>query len=333
MNGAERHVTADRGDSGRRLDLVLRRHLGDVPAATRTRIQAWIEDGRVAVNGIVIRRAAARPAAGDVVSVQLPSQPSRRTMAAEAASLEILAEDDCFVAVNKPAGLVVHPGFRHPAGTLMNALLWHASAWTQGQRPSIIGRLDKLTSGVVVVAKTTRAHAEFQRVMNSTAARKEYLAIVYGQVKTRRGEIRCRLSRHSSDRRCVVASDTVGRPSLTRFERLGLVAAPRAGLSLLKCRLITGRTHQIRVHLSARGWPIVGDPMYGEERWRRIDDLELAATLRAFNRQALHAWKIALPHPFTGEQLEIEAPLPPDLDRLLETSGLMTSRIRNESKL
>ena len=333
MNGAPRNVTADRGDSGRRLDLVLRRHLSDVPAATRTRIQSWIEGGRVAVNGVVIRRTSARPAAGDVVSVQLPPQPPRQTMAAEAVGLEILAEDDHFLAVNKPAGLVVHPGFRHTAGTLMNALLWHGSRWAEGQRPSIIGRLDKLTSGVVVVAKTARAHAEFQRAMNSAAARKEYLAIVYGQVRTRRGEIECRLSRHPRDRRRVVASNTVGTPSLTRFERLGRVAAPRAGLSLLNCRLITGRTHQIRVHLSARGWPIVGDPMYGEERWLRVDDPELAATLRAFNRQALHAWKTGLPHPFSGERLEIEAPLPPDLDRLLEISGLMTSRIRNGSKL
>jgi 23S rRNA pseudouridine1911/1915/1917 synthase len=333
MSGAPRNVTADRGDSGRRIDLVLRRHLSGVPAATRTRIQSWIEDGRVAINGVVSRRTSARTAAGDVVSVRLPPQPSRQPMAAENVSLEILAEDPYFVAVNKPAGIVVHPGFRNTASTLMNALLWHASAWGQGQRPSIVGRLDRLTSGVVVVAKTARAHAEFQRAMNASAARKEYLALVYGQVGTRGGEIRCRLSRHPRDRRRVVASDTVGTPSLTRFERLCAVAAPRAGLSLLNCRLVTGRTHQIRVHLSAGGWPIVGDPIYGEDRWLRVDDPALAASLRALNRQALHAWKVSLPHPFTGERLEIEAPLPPDLDQLLEISGLMTSRIRNDGKL
>jgi 23S rRNA pseudouridine1911/1915/1917 synthase len=311
---------------------VLRRHLSDVRGATRTRIQSWIEDGRVAVNGVAIRRASARPAAGDLVTVRLPPQRPRQMMAPEAVDLEILHEDEHFLAVNKPAGLVVHPGFRHTGGTLMNALLWLASSWAPGQRPSIVGRLDKLTSGVVVVAKTAHAHAAFQRAMSAPSARKEYLALVFGQVKPARGEIALRLSRNPRDRRRVVASATVGTPSLTRFERLGRVAAPDVGLSLLRCRLVTGRTHQIRVHLSARGWPLVGDPMYGEAGRLRVDHSELAAMLRGFGRQALHAWRICLPHPFTGEPLELEAPLPSDLNRLLEVSGLMPRRIGNSSK-
>src|SRR5262245_5344134 len=182
-----RLLTADRGDGGRRLDLVLKRHLTDVPTATRTRIQSWIEDGRVTVNGVVMRRPASRLALGDIVVVRLPPQPARRQMTPENVQLETIFEDEYFLAINKPAGLVVHPGFRNADGTLMNALLWQASQWKDGQRPSIIGRLDKLTSGIVIVAKTPAAHAAFQRTMHSSQTRKEYLAIVYGQVRVPRG--------------------------------------------------------------------------------------------------------------------------------------------------
>ena len=158
-----------------------------------------------------------------------------------------------------------------------------------------------------------------------TTRRKDYLAIVYGRVNVARGEIDLRLGRDRGDRRKVVASATVGAESLTRFERLARVAAPRAGLSLLRCRLATGRTHQIRVHLAARGWPLVGDPAYGEPRWSQIDDPLLAATLRAFPRQALHAWRVAFTHPITRARLTIEAPVPPDIEALLDAVGLAGS--------
>ena len=149
--------------------------------------------------------------------------------------------------------------------------------------------------------------------------------MVYGRVNVARGEIDLRLSRDPGDRRLVVATapDAMrGASSLTMFERLARVPAARAGLSLLRCRLATGRTHQIRVHLAARGWPIVGDPTYGEPRWSRIDDPALAATLRAFPRQALHAWRVTLTHPATGERVQIEAPVPQDVAELLTASGL-----------
>ena len=152
--------------------------------------------------------------------------------------------------------------------------------------------------------------------------------MVYGRVNVARGEIDLRLGRDRGDRRRVVGSATVGAPSLTRFERLARVAAPRAGLSLLRCRLATGRTHQIRVHLAARGWPLVGDPAYGEPRWSQIADPTLAATLRAFPRQALHAWRVGLIHPVTGARLEIEAPVPDDLKELLHGVGAVTVRLK-----
>jgi 23S rRNA pseudouridine1911/1915/1917 synthase len=320
-----RIMTADRGDTGRRLDLVLRRHLIGLDSASRTRVQRWIENGHVTVNGSLVRRVATRAALGDVVAVTLPPRDEdapRRVMEAEDVSLDILYEDDHLLALDKPAGLVVHPTYKHTDGTLMNALLWYARAWPSGQRPSLVGRLDKLTSGIIIVAKTAALHAALQRELVSGASEKDYLAVVYGRVKVACGEIGLRLGRDRGDRRRVVASATVGASSLTRFERLARVAAPRAGLSLLRCRLVTGRTHQIRVHLATHGWPLVGDPAYGEPRWSQIADPGLAATLRAFPRQALHAWRVRMIHPLTGVPLEIEAPIPEDLKELLTASGL-----------
>jgi 23S rRNA pseudouridine1911/1915/1917 synthase len=144
-------------------------------------------------------------------------------------------------------------------------------------------------------------------------------------VNVARGEIDLRLGKDRHDPRRIVASSDVGARSLTRFERLARVAAPRAGLSLLRCRLVTGRTHQIRVHLAARGWPIVGDPAYGDPRWSQIADAPLAAALRTFPRQALHAWRVAVTHPVTHERLVVEAPVPRDVEELLSAAGLPSS--------
>ena len=322
MTLSRRVLTADRGDAGLRIDLVLRRHLTDLHRATRTRVQAWIEQGLVTVNGAPVRRVSTRAALGDVVSVMLPAETPRPAMAAQDVGLDVLYEDDYLLAIDKPAGIVVHPTYKNAAGTTMNALLFHARAWPAPQRPSLVSRLDKLTSGIIVVAKTAAAHAALQKTMSPTRSEKDYLAVVYGRVNVARGEIDLRLGPDPNDRRKVVASTTVGAESLTRFARLARVAAPRAGLSLLRCRLATGRTHQIRVHLAARGWPLVGDPTYGEPRWQQVTDPLLAATLRAFPRQALHAWRAAFTHPMTRERLTIEAPMPKDLENLVKAAGL-----------
>ena len=330
MLSPPRVLIADRRDVGLRLDLVLRRHLADLHGATRTQVQTWIETGLVSVNGTPVRRVSSRAALGDVVSITVPAQKPRAVMAAEEVRLDVLYEDEHLLAIDKPAGLVVHPTYKHAAGTMMNALLWQARDWPAPQRPSLVSRLDKLTSGVVVVAKHAAAHAALQRAMNSSAARgsrklgseKDYLAVVYGRVNVARGEIDLRLATDRTDRRKVVASASVGAESLTRFERLARVAAPRAGLSVLRCRLETGRTHQIRVHLAARGWPLVGDPAYGEPRWSQVEDPLLAATLRAFPRQALHAWRVAFTHPITRARVAIEAPVPQDIKGLLNAAGL-----------
>jgi 23S rRNA pseudouridine1911/1915/1917 synthase len=316
-----RTVIADRGDAGQRLDLVLRRRLHDVGAASRTRVQAWIESGLVTVNGRSVRRASTRTALGDRVAVDVPFARRRRVMAAENLALDILHEDDFVLVVNKAAGMVVHPSYKNADGTLMNALLWHARRWPAPGRPSIVGRLDKFTSGLVLVAKSAAIHAALQRAAASNVVEKDYLAVVYGRVNVARGAIDFRLLK-DRDRRKVIASREVGAPSLTRFERLARAPAPRAGLALLRCSLVTGRAHQIRAHLAARGWPLVGDPLYGEPRWREVVDPTLASALRAFPRQALHAWRLAFAHPVTGKRLAIEAPLPNDLAELLRSAGL-----------
>ena len=316
-----RTITADRGDAGLRLDLVLRRHLSDIRAATRTRVQAWIETGLVTVNGHAVRRAATRAALGDTVAIALPIAPPPPPQP-EPVDIAVLFEDEHLLAVDKPAGLVVHPTHRHPAGTLLNALLWHARGWPAGQRPSLIGRLDKQTSGVVLVAKTAAMHAALQRALAQPSALKQYVAVVYGRVPRGRGTIALRLRRDPFDRRRVVASPELGAESVTRYERLARVTAPLAGLALLRCSLITGRTHQIRAHLAASGWPIVGDPVYGEPRWRAVADSGVQAALAAFPRQALHAARLGFIHPAAGTALRIASDLPSDIAVLLAASGL-----------
>jgi 23S rRNA pseudouridine1911/1915/1917 synthase len=322
---AFRTFLSDRGDTGRRVDLVLRRHLANLETATRTRVQTWIDKGTVSINGQTVRRAATRVAVGDVLTVDIPDAaiPLRPTLEPQHAALEILFEDDHLLVLNKPAGVVVHPSHAQSDRTLMNALAWYAREWNSpGERPSIVGRLDKSTSGIVLVAKTAPLHAALQGAMASPAAQKHYLAIVNGRVTTSRGKIDLRLRRDPSDRRRVIASAVDGAPSLTEFELMARVPAPRVGLALLRCRLVTGRTHQIRVHLAARGWPIVGDPVYGKPAWPRIIDPALSDTLRAFPRQALHAWRLAFVHPITMEPMVVEAPVPADMRGLMRACAL-----------
>jgi 23S rRNA pseudouridine1911/1915/1917 synthase len=315
-------VTVDRGDAGRRLDLVLCRHLAAAGRVSRTRVQAWIDAGCVAVNGTEVRRPAARHAAGDVVTLRVPERdwPKRPVMRAESIALDALFEDDDLLAVNKPAGMVVHPGYGHAEGTLMNALLGYARQWRSGERPSLVGRLDKLTSGVIVVAKTRAAHAALQRALASPPGEKDYLAIVHGRLSPARGRISLPLARDPVNRKRMAPSPRSGRQSVTSFERLAATAGA-GGVTLVRCRLATGRMHQIRVHLAARGWPIVGDPDYGPAATTTIAD-RIRAAVTAFPRQALHAWRLAFVHPRTGVRLALEAPIPEDFLELMAATGL-----------
>jgi 23S rRNA pseudouridine1911/1915/1917 synthase len=309
------HLTIDRGDIGVRLDRVLLRHLVHLPGITRNRLQRLIDAGAVLVNGRPASRAAARVAAGDEIAVDLPDRGPRSRPRAEAIALDVIHEDDGLLVVNKPPGQVSHPALRHASGTLLNALLAHAAGrWT----PSLVSRLDKDTSGAVLVAKSPGMHARLQQLNGANAIEKDYLAIVAGRPPAR-GIIDLALDRDPWDRRRVTVRDRGGMPSVTRFTR---VASAGVGtdrhVSLLRCRLITGRTHQIRVHLAARGWPVVGDRTYGP----RPGAADRSGGLPRMDRQALHAWRLSFTHPVTQERIAALAEIPDDMQAALDASGL-----------
>ena len=317
----DRRIVADRGDAGRRLDIVLCRHLADMALATRTRVQDWMANGQVSVNGLIVRRSARRARPGDVVRVAIPIGAEPQPTLPEDLVLQVLYEDEYLLAVNKPPGMVAHPAYRHRTGTLINALFGRARLWPAGSRPSLVGRLDKLTSGVVLVAKMPIVHRELQA---ATTTVKEYLAVVYGRPAAR-GTLKSGLAADPGDRRRVAVVEEGGRACVTRFETVARAPAPRVGLALLRCDLLTGRKHQIRVHLSAKGWPLVGDPLYSAPRWAEVADPLLAAALQAFPRQALHSWRITFVHPATLRTMRVEAPPPADFDGLLAATRLDTA--------
>jgi 23S rRNA pseudouridine1911/1915/1917 synthase len=290
---------ADRGDARLRLDQVLVRRLSDVTRLSRTLAQRWIETGLVCVNGHTALRSSGTVPEGATVEVALPDSAVRRSgPEAQEGHLDILFEDDSLLALDKPPGVVVHPTYKQTAGTLLNAVLWRVRD-RDTLRPGILTRLDKDTSGLVLVALTAGVHATMQRDAAAGRVKKEYVAIVRGTPRPREGRITVPLGRDPGDRRRVIATPS-GAPSETRYA----VVDSSAGRARLICELVTGRTHQIRVHLASQGWPIVGDRTYGEA------SPDIA-------RQALHAWRVTLPHPVTREPLTITAPVPPDIAALL----------------
>lgn len=314
MNGW-RVVKLDRGDHGVRVDRVLLRHLRDEKGVSRNRIQKWIDAGDVLINGAAPARPAWRVQAGDELRVRMADLPKRERPRAEVLPIEVLYEDDDLLAVNKPAGIVVHPSYKNTTGTLMNGLLERAQSWPAGSSPALVGRLDKLTSGIVLVTKRSDVHAALQRAMAARRIDKDYLAIVRGKPSPPRGTIDLALDRDPWDRRRITVTDRGGQPSVTRYQRLSTAN----GYSLVRCRLITGRTHQIRVHLAAKKWPIVGDAVYGNDPGEP-----------RFPRQALHAWRLAFRQPRTGRSLVIEAPMPEDMRALADAIGLPSVALAEE---
>jgi 23S rRNA pseudouridine1911/1915/1917 synthase len=317
-------IRLDRGDHGVRVDRVLLRHMREEKGISRNRIQKWIDGGDVLLNGAAPPRAAWRVQSGDQLRVRVRAIPARVKPAPETLHLDVLYEDDELIAINKPAGLVVHPSYRNTTGTLMNGLLALAQAWPPGSTPALLGRLDKLTSGVVLVTKRTTVYVALQRAMAANCVDKDYIAIVRGKPSPPRGTINLALDRDPWDRRRVTVTDRGGQPSVTKYERL----ATTGDYSTMRCRLITGRTHQIRVHLAAKGWPIVGDPTYGSSSIRLTTSAKASVvktpdpTAIKFSRQALHAWRLTFRHPATGQELSIEAPIPGDMRDLTAALGL-----------
>jgi 23S rRNA pseudouridine1911/1915/1917 synthase len=308
-------LTAGPEASGERVDRWLSARLGQV---SRTRVKALIEEGRLTADGVTITNPSLRVKPGQVFALDLPP-PVDDTPAAQAMALDIVHEDDQLVVLNKPAGLVVHPAPGNPDMTLVNALLAHCGDTLQGiggvRRPGIVHRIDKDTSGLMVVAKTERAHAALSAAFADRTIERAYWAAVWGMPSPREGEIDQPIGRSPTNRKkmAIVAS---GRPARTLY-RVVRPLGPAA--ALVECRLKTGRTHQIRVHMRELGHPLIGDPVYGKSRPARTKHLEpaQATALLGFPRQALHAWLLGFEHPVSGKHLRFEIGLPSDLAELI----------------
>lgn len=294
--------------AGRRLDQTIAALL---PQHSRSRLQNWIRCGQVRVNGQQTRpRAVVR--AGDRIDIDDQIETIQTDAQPEVIPLQVVYEDEAILVLNKPAGLVVHPGAGNPRGTLLNALLHHDAGLASVARAGIVQRLDKDTSGVMVVARTPEAHTWLVAQLARRKVRREYRAIV-GGVLTAGGTIDAALGRHASDRkRMAVASG--GRNAVTHYRVLERFQAH----TYLRVTLETGRTHQIRVHLAHIRHPVVGDPVYGRRRMIPGGvSAELRAAVMAFPRQALHASDLGLVHPVSRQELHWSVPLPDDMQVLL----------------
>lgn len=290
--------------AGERLD----RHAAARLDLPRNQIQKWLRDGALLLNG-----KAAKPSTpvepGDRVACNPPERRDERVQP-EPGDLAILYEDPEIVVLDKPAGLTVHPGAGRATGTLAHHLLarYPEMAGVGGEgRPGIVHRLDQGTSGVLVVARTPSAHVRLARAFAHREVEKRYLALVYGEPSPREGLIDAPIGRHPVRRKEMTVRPD-GRPARTAWRTV----AAAAGIALVELDLLTGRTHQIRVHLKHLGHPLVGDPVYGEARWKGLPR-PVQAPLRDFPRPALHAWRLAFRHPESGQPLFFEAAVPGDL--------------------
>jgi 23S rRNA pseudouridine1911/1915/1917 synthase len=293
-----RDLIAER--DGERLDRFVARSL---PELTRSRARRLIDGGFVMVDGRLPAKAGAPLASGQRVRVRVPP-PEPATLEPEAIPLRIVYEDDDLLVVDKPAGMTVHPAPGHSSGTLVHAVLAHCpnlSALGGEGRPGIVHRLDKDTSGLIIVAKNDAAHLSLARQLKERRVEKTYIALVEGRLKQREGVIDAPIGRHPARRKKMAVVEG-GREARTRYRVLREID----GRTLVEVRPETGRTHQIRVHLASIGHPVVGDPVYGRGR--------PAGPLR---RQFLHAQRLAFRHPRTGDRLELEAELPEDLAQAL----------------
>lgn len=304
----ERFTAADE-DAGGRLDRVLAVR---VAALSRSRLKALVLAGQVTVGGRTIRDPGHKVNAGAEIAVAIPA-PEPAEPEGEAIPLDVVYEDDELIVIDKPAGLVVHPAPGHPDRTLVNALLARCPdlRGVGGElRPGIVHRLDKDTSGVMVATKHDAAHARLAAHFKAKVARREYLAVVAPPMETRRGTFSTLHGRHPVHRKRFSSLVAKGKPAVTHWQ----VEERFAGAAdLVRCRLETGRTHQIRVHFADAGHPILGDRTYG----RRPASARLAELAAALGRQALHAAVLELEHPTTGARLRFEAPLPADMQALL----------------
>jgi 23S rRNA pseudouridine1911/1915/1917 synthase len=297
-------LTVDAGGAGQRLDRWLAARMPDL---SRARLQGWIEEGQITVDGAIRRRPAHRLRGGERIEFEIPP-PRADELIPEPIALRVVYEDADVLVIDKPAGMVVHPGAGHARGTLAAALLSHAPeiAGVGGpRRPGIVHRLDKDTSGLLVAAKTQAAYDSLTRQLAARTMSRRYLAVVHGQLGRSEGVIDASIGRHPHDRvRMAVRPEGRGKRAVTRYRVLERFERH----TYLEARLETGRTHQIRVHLSSLGHPVYGDLLY-----------RLRSTARpvAFESIALHAFALAFLHPITQTQMEFFSPLPPRIEEVL----------------
>ncbi len=325
-------------DPPSRLDKALARDVPEAAALSRSRLARLIVEGAVRKGGDVLDDPRARVAEGDEITITLPPTAPTDTQA-QAIPLNIVFEDDDLIVIDKPAGMVVHPAPGSPDNTLVNALLHHCGDTLSGiggeRRPGIVHRIDKDTTGLLVVAKTDRAHHGLAAQFEAHTAERRYLALAYGapdagdpRLRGVRGatfepgnvlRIDSQLARHRTDRQRQAVVFSGGRHAVTRAQVLDRFGTPPQ-LALVECRLQTGRTHQIRVHMAHAGHALVGDPVYGGRRRLRAGALPQAAAdaVGAFARQALHAETLGFMHPASGAELRFRAPLPADFQALLD---------------
>ncbi len=277
------------------------------PDHSRSRLKGWLDDGLVTLDGVAVP-AKTKLIGGESLSTNFPTEEVHTTALPEDIPLEVIFEDEHLLVINKPPGLVVHPGAGNYDGTLLNALLHHAPSLAGVVRAGIVHRLDKDTSGVMMVAKTPEAQTKLVRQLQSRSASREYLALVHGDLK-RPNTIENMMGRHPKERTKMAVVVFGGKTAITHYkprEAFGGPALKGKHYTLIECQLETGRTHQIRVHMATIRHPLVGDAIYG----KRGDVL--------FHRQALHAWRLSLTHPATGERVQFVAPLAKDMQYLLK---------------
>ena len=303
VEGQERKVPAD--CAGMRFDQALVRMF---PEHSRSRLAAWVKQGQVMLNHAAVE-AKRKVWGGERVSLALQAEARDAARQAEAIALEIVHEDAALLVLNKPAGLVVHPGSGNWQGTLLNGLLHHHPPLAAIPRAGIVHRLDKDTSGLLVVAKTLEAQTDLVRQLQARTVVRQYLALAHGVV-ARDGSVDAPIGRHQTQRTRMAVTER-GRAARTHYR----VLERYANATLLECSLDTGRTHQIRVHLQSIGHPLVGDPVY--RAGRRVCHNNAPGPLASFKRQALHAYRLGLVHPLSGAAMQWEAPLPADLRALL----------------
>ena len=298
-------VTMTAQESAERIDALLAR---SIEGLTRSAAQRLLEQGRVKKNGAAVKKNY-KTAAGDVFEVELP-EPEAADLLPQDIPLDVAYEDDDLIVVNKPRGLVVHPAPGHPDGTLVNALLWHCGESLSGvggeRRPGIVHRIDKDTSGLIIAAKNDFAHLALSAQLSDHTLSRTYEAVVHGAFRDDCGTVDAPIGRHPTDRKRMAVTQKNSREAVTHWE----VLARYAGFAHIRCRLETGRTHQIRVHMAHIGHPLLGDLVYGHKKPEK-----------GLEGQCLHARALKFRHPRTGEEIRLESPLPAYFTQVLARLG------------